>query len=906
MALVVCDAQKDEIRLAINDYVYVSPNEIHNVKEEDNIYSFFSNLVKPITTEDISLIKSFYDKLKNIYNIIEKESVGLYELSIYKQDSGYDFELTLYNNSRVFIHLKYDNIEYTQYQIGDYIFQNTKEDEVIHKNRIYGINENKYVDQYLIFPNGIDSETIIKNIKNIGENFKYLTANIKNMNIEKSNEPVEISITDDMYKIKTHIHEFQIQKLNNDKYDIVIAEKNNSFAINIISNNYPFFSLFPSFDVTEKISAESFNMGVYLDPVLNDVQFVMILTFNAKDPYYVRKYVYKNKKTVFDGYVKFHKKYNTINRTNLVVFKNELDMSVYKTIASNSEKSICNEITFDIESFIVSKYPQNNLTHSYIVEETNDVLKICSERLTLDEDLFVIAHEKQYIYIPLTDAGNNTRNIITKKKYDQNIIIRKNDQNGKQSIIKYDVLNGNVSHMYDFYLDNYHIKFQKKVTKTDGLYKEKRYASKKIFRDDKLIFWGINIDNNYEIYKNELTRIDEEKLNMNKDHDYMNINRFDPKIRVTLPGFLHKNNKIALPTHERISVNDKLFFDFYYTFYINQYGGSLTKPLEKCVGVRHKEPKVTGMTQYRYTKLGQEEFSSNIDKDNTIKVKSSSDKKNLNGTIGWKAARTEDNNLCIVKLLIPNDAKIAWDYQKDKYRTNKVVVLKIFPVVYNSQQKFTLNDPNLKFSDYYNTDTIVSCPVCGINNAKYLAYPCKHKLCSECWIMILRKNSVCPHCKQTIDKVYPLKNLDLDNSSIKEAYSCVHTNDFKYKTNEMIIIQNFDNDMRKVCSNGIHYHEKVDDVFEWFEYLDIPKELLANKVPWMGNNIGDNINNNTVQNVPVPIPPQENEYKQEKQEKPESKPDAKKLFDEFDDNDIDDILEYANRKKKGDGKRKVE
>jgi hypothetical protein len=245
---------------------------------------------------------------------------------------------------------------------------------------------------------------------------------------------------------------------------------------------------------------------------------------------------------------------------------------------------------------------------------------------------------------------------------------------------------------------------------------------------------------------------------------------------------------------------------------------------------------IKSIDQHKYDFDGQQKISKYIDEENKLSVKALSVEELKNGKIGYKAARTLNGKMCIVKLFLPNDSKIAWDQYKDKYRTDKAVVISIKPVYYNDKYYYYTNDFNID-----------ECAICFDSQATHMAYPCRHKLCGGCWDALMKTaaNKNCHYCRSTIDKIVELpigqipkdnNNDDFSKNDIMEAYSCIHTDNFVYRINEQVTIDDFDGSMNKVCAPGIHFHDEEKDVFKWFEYLDIPNNLLGDAVPWMGDN----------------------------------------------------------------------
>jgi hypothetical protein len=46
-----------------------------------------------------------------------------------------------------------------------------------------------------------------------------------------------------------------------------------------------------------------------------------------------------------------------------------------------------------------------------------------------------------------------------------------------------------------------------------------------------------------------------------------------------------------------------------------------------------------------------------------------------------------------------------------------------------------------------------------------------------------------------------------------------------YFNGDTIIIDNFDIAQYWKCSAGIHFHNKIEDVYNWLEFIDIPESI---------------------------------------------------------------------------------
>lgn len=237
-----------------------------------------------------------------------------------------------------------------------------------------------------------------------------------------------------------------------------------------------------------------------------------------------------------------------------------------------------------------------------------------------------------------------------------------------------------------------------------------------------------------------------------------------------------------------------------------------------------KDGKIEQIKNSNYRPSGEKDSGEKIDKDNHCIVTTiNQNKMTTNATIGWKAGLTPKGNLCIIKLLIPENAKVACDRYKEKYRTDRVIVNSIKQVVFYKNR-------------YHYACHLVEeeCSICKDKMANSVNSNCIHRLCQSCWNKILKTtNPVCPFCQEHIDTIVELDTSLYNRINLEEdisiAYSFVHTNDFPYPLNKEIKITDFDPDMNVACSRGIHYHQKESDVFQWFIYLDIPKELIITR-----------------------------------------------------------------------------
>jgi hypothetical protein len=90
-------------------------------------------------------------------------------------------------------------------------------------------------------------------------------------------------------------------------------------------------------------------------------------------------------------------------------------------------------------------------------------------------------------------------------------------------------------------------------------------------------------------------------------------------------------------------------------------------------------------------------------------------------------------------------------------------------------------------------------------------------------------NNECYECKKKIESYITLtQDVVNEKMNLESANSAIYCSDFEYKIGETIIIDNFNVTEYWKCSSGIHFHNKIDDVYAWLEFIDIPNELKAN------------------------------------------------------------------------------
>jgi hypothetical protein len=193
---------------------------------------------------------------------------------------------------------------------------------------------------------------------------------------------------------------------------------------------------------------------------------------------------------------------------------------------------------------------------------------------------------------------------------------------------------------------------------------------------------------------------------------------------------------------------------------------------------------------------------------NQLIVKSST-RNNFEGNVGYKFAISE-NIPCVISLEIPDDAEVIFDHYHNKFRCNKCIVKDIQPI------------QNNKVKEMENI-----CSICLTEKPNVMFSPCQHVGCHTC-IASISANK-CHICSKIIESYITLQQ-DIVNEkmNIQKANSAIYCSDFEYKIGQEIIINDFEISQYWKCSNGIHFHNKIEDVYNWLEYIDIPDNLEDN------------------------------------------------------------------------------
>ena len=321
-----------------------------------------------------------------------------------------------------------------------------------------------------------------------------------------------------------------------------------------------------------------------------------------------------------------------------------------------------------------------------------------------------------------------------------------------------------------------------------------------------------NLDNNGELFSKKTIKendviIDYYKSGIKiKSEEYLKCNLFyyiknkpdydyDFKIYPTSLDF-----KSDIFNKELIIINS----DYVYKFIIN-FGITGSKQVENITVVVEDGANTQDISKIILKQDGSVEII-RTNNNNQLIVKSSTRNK-FEGNIGYKFAIT-GNIPCVVTLNIPDDSEVVFDHYHNKFRCNKCIVQDIRPIL------------NRNVKEIEN-----KCGICIHEIPNVMFDPCQHVICNECINSVITNNK-CYICNTKINSYIIMKqDLVNDKIQIEKANSAIYSSDFEYKIGETIIVDNFDIRQYWKCSAGIYFHNKIEDVYNWLEFIEIPKNL---------------------------------------------------------------------------------
>jgi len=845
-----------------------------------SIREYFLRLDRPITPDDIPYLRDFAETLTPEYKIEEKQSNHQYELSVNLSVSqsvsqckttktNYNLDISQYGD-RLFIDLNFNKIRYTQYQVSIYIFQiYTIEYKayILEIHKVYNTSAERYICGNLAFQKAegnswldiimrydldrakcmIPKDDLMLAVTNFVprsvaiSDFTSGSFRTKLFDSTGSHLPEEVMLPAS-FTFTGEIGHFNIRNevtvVNNNGEkrtlhiaplgDVIITPVSPSlsnFSILISSHSYPQVEVDLIADNSSKIFIDVYKIGSCFD---NDTINVMLTEkdcrldrlFNVEGNVHSihlrihhrdygvgyefmearkdRKQVYHQGTLVFDGV--------TTRITPVPRLENDTDNTNYNGAFNSGDIYVnklndvnLSELNCPIPSFILldptfQKQFVNTVHNSY-----SSVQYYCREH-KLDDMIVTESY----------DIDKHTKNI-------RHTFDIKGPSGSTKSITVYAPSGNTIS---EYIYDGSETTMEYTYNGFSIIMREKTDMSveKTVYLGSKLLFQGVVTEDGRIIMVNIFTDEQLERISYDPDE-------FITDIEIDVQEFGDKfdkdgddDNSIDIPENEVVTIDGtETEFEFTYDTPINTFG--LFKWIKNIIIKRREKRALKAMAKRTYNNTGHEEIKKDIDENNKLTIKTNTEKTDKKqARWAWKAAVTQDGHHCIVKLVIPPEAKIVWSEAYDKYRVDQAIVYSIKPVIdgnYVTDFKFDI------------------CPICldDTITANVMAHPCRHKLCANCWNDVIGRQGVtsCPYCKSSMTNFTVLKlTTDQKELSIPEALSFVHTSDFTYIVGNKITVPNFETDLSKACGTGIHCHFNEKDPLKWFEFLDIPKWTLTN------------------------------------------------------------------------------
>ena len=640
-----------------------------------------------------------------------------------------------------------------------------------------------------------------------------------------------------------------------DMLNIITLSDNNFIKLKEFINKYNLIQD----KITDMYSYyDYYNDNIKINIILLDNNYIYSIYYKKSDTDIINAYeasinIDSNMiyiKSVSDGFNKFDfAKYNDYVHSTFYGNKTTHFQYIFKEIKlnyiSNLDKQIIDHITkYDLNQF---EHTKNGNIQNFIVNNNDLFFNI----LYQNQHLYISTHQNnisniKYIDNYLVDSSDtfiihyqkdNNTHIISKKIYirdkmcfDSEICIDGYAHNINKLYydfedinIKYiksrelpyflfdNIPNKNLLTVYAFSepctyhftvnllnLNNFPTQYKYVLDNFGGL-----FSVKIITADNEIIEY-------YDSNSNKIT-IDKSKLDLNLMSDY-------EKYQIILKDITNRYEcgKISSDYKLNLDVFNKEYefgYDKYLYKFIINCGLTQSKQIENIAIVVESGTSTHDISKIILKNNGSVEIV-RTNNNNQLIVKSAT-RNRFEGNVGYKFA-ISGGIPCVVSLDVPDDAEVVFDHYHNKFRCNKCIVKDIQPIANN----------NKKVKEIENT-----CSVCLTETPNVMFSPCQHVACHQCVASVTCSNNECYECKKKIESYITMKeDLVSEKIQIEKANSAIYCTDFEYKIGQTIIIDNFNITSYSKCSAGIHFHNKIDDVYNWLEFIDIPSSLKV-KIP---------------------------------------------------------------------------
>ena len=217
----------------------------------------------------------------------------------------------------------------------------------------------------------------------------------------------------------------------------------------------------------------------------------------------------------------------------------------------------------------------------------------------------------------------------------------------------------------------------------------------------------------------------------------------------------------------------------------------------------------------------------------------------IHGFDAYKLCKTtpsgdmKNGKLCVVVGRVPSHALMACDSKMSKIRVSEFIPKDIIEldIKVNQNDKQEYEFETLSKDDIISKDITLNgkCFYCVENDSNQYAEPCGHEIgCLSCTIQLFQNcEAKCPYCRKTIANVIQKQPSITSKRSLvhhEKAYSFISDQVQEYKVGIPVVIKDFDPKLSTVCTNGVHCHKNLSEIYEWIPFGMIPSELVHEQI----------------------------------------------------------------------------
>ena len=241
----------------------------------------------------------------------------------------------------------------------------------------------------------------------------------------------------------------------------------------------------------------------------------------------------------------------------------------------------------------------------------------------------------------------------------------------------------------------------------------------------------------------------------------------------------------------------------------------------------------------------------------------------MDGFDAYKLCKTTPNRdmnhgkMCLVVGRVPSHALVACNNQMSKIRVSEFIpkdIIELDIEVKGNETEGYEFEVKSKENVLLKDITLDGmCPYCVVNPSTQYAKPCNHEIgCLQCTIHLYQKHGAnCPYCTLPIlgvEMVDPKQGQKKKTELIhhEKAYSFVWDSIQEYQKGVPVVVKDFDPHLSTLCTNGIHCHKNLNDIYQWIPYGMIPSSLVYETIFNPTSEVSDQCIENWTQDLLIP------------------------------------------------------